>query len=69
MDTAPKDGRAVYLWDGASQYVAAWGPVSDSWRASSGWVYGWTICGEYNQSLTVDNPTHWAELLPPPNEE
>ena len=57
ISTAPKDGTLVVLWMG--DYVEPIA-VTAVWHGDK-----WLI-GKY---ATVDNPTHWAVVPPPPQEE
>ena len=53
IDTAPKDGRNVLVFDGEPEpYIAWWHLTNAEWRASDGAV----------------SPTHWHPLPPPPEE-
>ena len=50
IETAPKDGSDILVWDGDSVSLANW--------------FGgeWWVLGEF----TLDNVTHWMPLPPPP---
>lgn len=65
MDTAPKDGTSILVWDGYTIQVASWG-YDDLWRHEpKEWITG-RSSGEYNVHDTVDEPTHWMPLPNPP---
>jgi len=53
IDTAPKDGTAVLIWDGSDMVVAICEPnLLIPWRSTYG--------------DTIGEPTHWMPLPAPP---
>lgn len=61
IETAPKDGTAILVWDGYNQYVAFWGESSLWSKGADQWCYG-ECSGEYNSHRAVYEPTHWMPL-------
>jgi len=68
IETAPKDGRDMLLWNGECQCVGAWATESDrygnvtpqTWHSVGPTVYG-------PDDATIDPPpTHWMPLPAPP---
>lgn len=56
IDTAPKDGSPVLLWDEHGVTIGAWDEGS-----ASGPKYPPNWRGPY-WAHVIDNPTHWAPL-------
>lgn len=60
IESAPKDGTDILLWDGWEGYgygVACW---------SQGWMWsGAAVCDEHSGNGPID-PTHWQPLPAPP---
>lgn len=61
IESAPRDGTRILVWDGYTQFVAWWGERSLWSRQADAWVYG-ECGGEYNSLPEVDQPTHWMPL-------
>lgn len=59
IDTAPRDGRRILLWDGEWASAGAWVGYD-----SMGWVMD---CYDFSKG-EFPEPTHWMPLPPPPNE-
>lgn len=58
IESAPKDGTEVLIWDGASMVVAMWRPnLLIPWR------------GTYGDGDAAWEPTHWMPLPPAPKGE
>lgn len=62
IETAPKDGTRVILWDG--EEVRTGGCRWESWYNE--WVEAVVPVGYENGVSAVDNPTHWMPLPEPP---
>jgi hypothetical protein len=59
IETAPKDGRPVFLWaDGSAVEVWAWNEKNSRWETSDDGVF-WREGAEYG-------PTHWLPYPEPP---
>ena len=70
IETAPKDGTAVRVWDGSYQ-LDAWFDIDDGFSGDPNplWLSGDgndNSCGYY---YTPCNPTHWQPLPTPPTLE
>jgi hypothetical protein len=61
IETAPKDGTRILLFDGADMYVAAWEDSSMSINETKNWVYA-VVSTDWNYYEVVYNPTHWMPL-------
>ena len=61
IETAPKDGTQILIWDGNVRIVAEWGDVPGDLRM--GW---WATNKSYLDSPY--EPTHWAPIPEPPND-
>lgn len=57
MDTAPKDGTEVIVYDAGAVFVAHWRD-SDEWN-----VDGWY---DHGGCFLSPSPTHWMPLPDPP---
>ena len=57
IETAPKDGTPILIWDGEIQYVCAWVQ-----RTPGDWRW-FEFDGEFYHSY---KPTHWMPLPEPP---
>jgi len=68
IETAPKDGSSILLWDGWRMQVCAWDFDDLYDREPKHWVYG-EAQGEYNVRETFDDATHWMPLPAPPKRE
>jgi hypothetical protein len=65
IETAPKDGTRILLWDTDEAVIAKWGEIS------MGGAEGWQIAvvnmvGDVNYYEAAFNPTHWMPLPEPP---
>jgi hypothetical protein len=65
IETAPKDGTRILLWDTDEAVVAKWDDIS------MGGAKGWQIAvvkliGDVNYYEATFNPTHWMPLPEPP---
>lgn len=58
IESAPKDGTKILLWDGHDCNTA-------SWDKHEGWVVS-CVATDFNYYETVNNPTHWQPLPAPP---
>jgi hypothetical protein len=63
IDSAPKDGREILVWDGGV-YVVHW--YQPFLRREGKWYTGFD-CSDYGPQY-VNNPTHWAECPQGPKE-
>ena len=68
MDTAPKNGRAILVWDGNEIEKVAW----ENWSRES---FGWVIAHSEREQktgpdtvITIDKPLAWLPLPEPPKE-
>lgn len=61
IDTAPRDGTEILLWDGYKLCVASWAFGSLFRIEPKEWITG-ECRGDYNSYDTVDEPTHWLPL-------
>jgi len=61
IDTAPKDGTVVLLWDGIE--------TTGYWQNYTFSPGSWCLCisGAYAQDAALDGPTHWAPLPAEPD--
>lgn len=66
IETAPKDGTEILLYDGFGLQVCRYGFDSVHNRVKL-WVYGDTL-DQYNTRLDMADPTHWMPLPEPPND-
>lgn len=65
IESAPKDGTRILLWDGEFMAVAAWQKLDCS--ADYGWVKGTVWDGNLSDlECEVVNPTHWKPEPAPP---
>lgn len=62
IETAPKDGSEIVVWDGLQMQIVSWSCTSVYGR--KGWVFG-ECQGEYNSRQEIESPTRWQ---PKPNE-
>jgi hypothetical protein len=66
IETAPKDGTKILVWDGSSIEFACW---EDDGLDTSDWSHkaGWQIAnaGYDGDSDYSDKVTHWKPLRPP----
>lgn len=60
IETAPRDGTNVLLWNGYHMEVASWG-YTNPWKHREDWCVGQCF-GDYNSYSTADEPTHWHPL-------
>lgn len=63
IETAPRDGTSILLWDGRSVFEGGW---FDSWygdESGACWMAA-NLDEEYGAAVF---PTHWQPLPPPPN--
>lgn len=58
IETAPKDGTPVLVWDGSDAMVSYWSNVTG--LDGDGEWHTWALCAE--------QPTHWMPLPQPPKE-
>lgn len=70
IETAPKDGSAVLLWDGYESIIGFW------WRGrqflnspmSEFWSDGPVPCNGYDAGMNqLREPSHWMPLPAPPS--
>lgn len=61
IETAPKDGTSVLLWDGEFQFTGEW--MVEAIDGSHWWIA--TLHGQ-KQVACDPQPTHWHPLPPPP---
>lgn len=63
IETAPRDGTEVILWDVFGVTTAYWG-WSDDYAKEIGYIPTWwaTYPGAHNPQT----PTHWMPIQPPP---
>jgi len=61
IETAPKDGTSILLFDGATMSVAYWCDTGTRLENYE-WVINEFSAGEYNSETVMDNPTHWMSL-------
>lgn len=61
IETAPKDGSRVIIWDGAP-YIAKWAEEANDYQFTS--YPGWQIfdCDDGFYSIASKSPTHWMPL-------
>ena len=59
IETAPKDGTLILVWDGRQAFSGFWGRVSHPLNPL-GWV------GGHCQINHITQPTHWMPLPSPP---
>ena len=60
IETAPRDGTIVLLWDGRKITTASYDPdYGGSWDL--------VVCGDYAESSEFYGATHWHTLPAPPN--
>jgi hypothetical protein len=65
IETAPKDGTRILLWDTDEAVIAKWDDIS------MGGAKGWQVAvvnmiGDVNYYDAAFNPTHWMPLPEPP---
>lgn len=77
IDTAPKDGTKILIWDGKGQFAAWWDPTFEDdaakneacdWEKShyiGAWTDGCVLSFGYEETYSYE-PTHWMPLPPPP---
>ncbi len=65
IETAPKDGTRILVWDGDLLAVADWDQPHVCARTNA-WCVG-ECDGEYNDRTTMWKPTHWMPLPEPPS--
>lgn len=65
IETAPKDGTRVFLWlaDEGFPVLAAFIDFDDPKAEAHEW-----FIFEMHQYATLNNPTHWQPLPPPPGD-
>lgn len=67
IETAPRDGTPIIVWDGEIRTLTVWGKVSHVP------IYGFLEvvgCDFNDTDLMGPQPTHWMPLpLPPTNKE
>jgi len=64
IETAPKDGTLILMWNGDEQQVCSWycpGVLTERYF----WAHG-DILDDYNSKQELYGPTHWMPLPPPP---
>lgn len=64
METAPKDGSEVLLWDGNQCVAAKWDDISGGYHPVFAWAVGY-LQGE-GDWITEDDPIAWMPLPDPP---
>ena len=73
IDTAPKDGTAILLWDGRAMYVGVHASFNwdylDPADKNDGYEWMATVCSPYADFRPALVPTHWRPLPPPPRQE
>ena len=63
IETAPKDGTVIILFDGKSVWAGRWiGHSYYPWVAIDNHIYG-------PRGLKAKDVTHWMPLPPPPTDE
>ena len=63
IETAPKDGTDVLVWDGEVRTLSHWG------KSAHVPLYGWlalVFADPCDLNLLRDQPTHWMPLPEPP---
>lgn len=76
IETAPKDGSGILLWDGNTVRLCRWEPQYENiWNEkteTTGYRGAWTddtvISFNYQETAEIENPTHWMKLPEPPSE-
>jgi len=77
IETAPKDGTQILLWNGAHRFLAYWDKdFSSSWDEEreisipvGAWTDGTVASWGYEENNQIKEPTHWMPLPEPPSEE
>lgn len=69
IETAPKDGSSIWLWNGR-EMIVGWWETARPFPGSShfnDWCSGHETAGIYDAGFTrVYGPTHWMPLPTPP---
>ncbi len=67
IETAPKDGSRIMVWDGAPYFVC-WSEQCEfaQFERVPGWQLFECEDGFYSCGLRPDEPTHWRPLPSPP---
>ena len=63
IETAPKDGTHILLWDGAKRVLAFWGEYENGWMVP--WEDDNLLSSAHNNEgeyAQVRNPSHWIPL-------
>lgn len=66
IETAPKDGRDVLVWDEETRTTIHWG------NAAHVLIYGWIKIAHadpQDPDLMQPQPTHWMPLPQPPEDD
>jgi len=66
IETAPRDGTAILIYDGIDYYVS-WYAFDSVFETNKSWIFG-KATGPYNAYAEIDTPTHWMPLPEPPKE-
>ena len=61
IETAPKDGTELQVWNGRHQHVAKWDRVEDNWVS--------TIMTVTKRIVIPGNVTRWRPLPAPPGDD
>jgi hypothetical protein len=77
IETAPKDGSAVLLWNGQYVNLAYWNPAYESkWDheldkpvVRGAWTDDTVKSFAYEEINEIEGPTHWMPLPAPPSGE
>lgn len=70
IESAPKDGRTILVWDGLGVIAAAWceWALPDEDTDDDGWVPGWSSRSIEAGDVEFIEPTHWRPLPAPPTD-
>lgn len=66
INTAPKDGTRILVYNGDGMHVAAWEESTMTLKEKKNWVYASYSLGGWNYYEVVDGVTHWMSLPDPP---
>lgn len=76
IETAPKDGRAIWLWSDGEAFLGYCEPANHLWRHNDTWTLkaSWTQRESdmpdeiYGCNVTDAKPTHWMPLPDAPTQ-